>query len=224
MKSPRRWNWEAALIPCWGWYRNVLIARVLSVLFPFLVAAWLRMGDVADVYDLGIASLVVWAGYGLVYGLAGDRMLQFSAPKDAGATPSSPLLLRRVLHAPLSIVLGALGLMIVVGAESNRPHMYPKAYKATMKADLRNFVTAQEAFFSDYGHYASTMDSLMFEPSPNVSVSLLRADSTSFVAEASYRDFAPRCRIFTGTDGVPGTPVDSLDGLAVCDESSNAAR
>jgi type IV pilus assembly protein PilA len=47
-----------------------------------------------------------------------------------------------------------------------------KAYKTAMISDLRNLVTAEEAFFSDSGKYSNTFDSLhvKFAPSTNVNV------------------------------------------------------
>jgi type IV pilus assembly protein PilA len=47
-----------------------------------------------------------------------------------------------------------------------------KAYKTAMISDLRNLVTAEEAFFSDSGKYSATFDSLhvKFAASTNVNV------------------------------------------------------
>lgn len=219
MTSTRRWNWEAALVPCWGEYRHVPFARGLCLLFPFLVAAALRTRR--DVYeiDILISYLVILAVYTVIYGLAGDWMLQRATRQDATATPPSPSILRGALHALRSLVLVVAGFAIIVVAEALRPHVHQKSNIVSMKADLRNLVTAQEAFFTENGRYASTMDSLLYEPSPSVSVSVLRADSISFAAEASYPDFDTRCRISVNSS--EGTPVDSLDGVPVCERSSD---
>jgi len=47
-----------------------------------------------------------------------------------------------------------------------------KAYKTAMISDLRNLVTAEEAFFSDSGKYSATLDSahVKFSSSKNVNV------------------------------------------------------
>ena len=49
-----------------------------------------------------------------------------------------------------------------------------KAYKTAMVSDLRNLVTAEEAFFSDSGAYSDKIDSLhvKFSPSTNVKVKI----------------------------------------------------
>jgi type IV pilus assembly protein PilA len=43
-----------------------------------------------------------------------------------------------------------------------------KAYIAAMKSDLRNLVTAEEAFFSDSVKYTSDMTQVNFRPSTGV--------------------------------------------------------
>jgi type IV pilus assembly protein PilA len=47
-----------------------------------------------------------------------------------------------------------------------------KAYKTAMISDLRNLVTAEEAFFSDSGKYSATLDSnhVKFSASANVNI------------------------------------------------------
>src|SRR5688572_21947505 len=40
-----------------------------------------------------------------------------------------------------------------------------KAKLASVKTDVRNIMTAQEAYFSDYATYASTLTSAIFQPS-----------------------------------------------------------
>jgi hypothetical protein len=217
MTSTRRWNWEAALVPCWGEYRQVPFARGLCLLFPFLVAAALRTRR--DVYeiDILIAYLVILAVYTVIYGLAGDWMLQRATRPDATATPPSPSIRRGALHALRSLVLVAAGFAVIVVAEALRPQVNQKSNIVAMRADLRNLVTAQDAFFTENGRYASTLDSLIYEPSPSVSVSLLRADSISFAAEASFLAFDTRCRISVNRG--EGMPVDSVAGVPVCERS-----
>ena len=50
-----------------------------------------------------------------------------------------------------------------------------KAYKTAMVSDLRNLVTAEEAFFSDSGKYTNVIDTakgVKFSPSTNVVVTI----------------------------------------------------
>ena len=47
-----------------------------------------------------------------------------------------------------------------------------KAYKTAMISDLRNLVTAEEAFFSDSGKYSQTIDSAHVKFAPSTGVGL----------------------------------------------------
>jgi len=47
-----------------------------------------------------------------------------------------------------------------------------KAYKTAMISDLRNLVTAEEAFFSDSGKYSQTIDSSHVKFAPSTGVAL----------------------------------------------------
>ena len=45
-----------------------------------------------------------------------------------------------------------------------------KAYTAAMKTDLRNLVTAEEGYFSDYQAFTNNLTGLNFSPSLNVNI------------------------------------------------------
>jgi prepilin-type N-terminal cleavage/methylation domain-containing protein len=53
-----------------------------------------------------------------------------------------------------------------------------KAYITAMKSDLRNLVTAEEAFFSDSAKYTSNVPDLKFQPSTGVATPLIDAPTT----------------------------------------------
>jgi type IV pilus assembly protein PilA len=67
-----------------------------------------------------------------------------------------------------------------------------KAYKTAMISDLRNLVTAEEAFFSDSGKYSQTIDSahVKFAPSTNVTVTIGNPGSGYWTATASHSQLA----------------------------------
>ncbi len=214
--SARRFNWEAALVPCWGWLRRVPIAQWLSLPFPFVVIAVLGTERTLYTKDLVIGFAVPSVLYGALYGLAGDWMLRKSREKKLSTAPEPRLTVGRVIwHVIFTAMMLAVAFVIVIAAIASN-HGHESAVRGAMKADLRNLVTAQEAHLADFGRYASTLDSLEFQPSSNISVSLVHGDSSSFAAEASYRNVAQRCRISIGKWA--GAPVDSLDGVLVCDE------
>ena len=67
-----------------------------------------------------------------------------------------------------------------------------KAYKTAMISDLRNLVTAEEAFFSDSGHYSTTLDSsnVKFAPSTGVRLPIVVTGSGYWTATNSHTQLA----------------------------------
>ena len=83
-----------------------------------------------------------------------------------------------------------------------------KAYVASMKSDLRNLVTAQEAYFSDntlYGTIASLGTN--FKASTGVTVDVTKALGTGWEAKASHTALpaTKTCTIWIGTPEVAGS-------------------
>ena len=77
-----------------------------------------------------------------------------------------------------------------------------KAYIASMKADLRNLVTAQESYFADNVTYTSTMGNLSYSMSAGNTVSVTGATGTGWSATAKNNGTTKTCGIFVGA----GTP------------------
>ena len=63
-----------------------------------------------------------------------------------------------------------------------------KAYKTAMISDLRNLVTAEEAFFSDSGKYSTTLDAthVIFAPSTGVRLPIVTAGAGYWTATNSH--------------------------------------
>lgn len=59
------------------------------------------------------------------------------------------------------------------------------AHDAAAHSDLRNFVTAQEAYFVDYSHYASSSAINGFNPTTGVSLQV-SGSTTDFEAETKH--------------------------------------
>ena len=76
-----------------------------------------------------------------------------------------------------------------------------KAYVTAMKSDLRNLLTAEEAYFSDYGSYAlSTTDLAGFSQTTSVFVTVEAADGAGWWASATHNSLpsGPSCKIAVG--------------------------
>ena len=79
-----------------------------------------------------------------------------------------------------------------------------KAYVASMKSDLRNMVTAQEAYFSDNTTYAASTGALTnYSSSTGVTVTMTSATGTGWAATAKHNGTTKTCSLWIGT--VTGT-------------------
>ncbi|HXY69045.1 MAG TPA: prepilin-type N-terminal cleavage/methylation domain-containing protein, partial [Gemmatimonadales bacterium] len=80
-----------------------------------------------------------------------------------------------------------------------------KAYIAGMKADLRNLVTAQEAYFADNVTYASVLTNLNYNVSSGNTVSISSATGTGWAATSKNNATTKTCGIFVGSATPPVT-------------------
>jgi type IV pilus assembly protein PilA len=77
-----------------------------------------------------------------------------------------------------------------------------KAYVTAMKSDLRNMMTAQESYFSDYGTYAATTGALKgFSQTTGVTVTAISKDDAGWQASTSHKSLTsgPTCTIAVGS-------------------------
>jgi len=76
-----------------------------------------------------------------------------------------------------------------------------KAYMASMKSDLRNLVTAQEAYFSDRTSYTTTGGlGNGFAASVGVTVEVTDALGSGWRATATHNATTRTCFIYVGSD------------------------
>jgi type IV pilus assembly protein PilA len=78
-----------------------------------------------------------------------------------------------------------------------------KAYIAGMKSDLRNLVTAQEAYFADNVTYATTTTNLSFGVSAGNTVTVTAATGTGWSATSNNNATTKTCGIFVGSAAPP---------------------
>ena len=92
-----------------------------------------------------------------------------------------------------------------------------RAYVSTMKSDLRNLATAQEAYWNDYAtYYAGSVPSsqLLYKPSPNVTITIAEASSGGWSASSAHVGTPVTCAIYTGS--ASALPPASASGLVTC--------
>ena len=78
-----------------------------------------------------------------------------------------------------------------------------RAFIGTMKYDLRNLATAEEAYFTEHQTYAASTAALsdLFRPSRNVTVTIGDADNEAWEATATHSNTDTECSIqFSGAD------------------------
>jgi Tfp pilus assembly protein PilE len=89
-----------------------------------------------------------------------------------------------------------------------------KAYIAGMKADLRNLVTAQEAYFADNVTYASVLSNLNYNVSAGNTVAISSATGTGWAATSKNNATTKTCGIFVGSATAPITGQN--EGAPAC--------
>jgi prepilin-type N-terminal cleavage/methylation domain-containing protein len=99
-----------------------------------------------------------------------------------------------------------------------------KAVLAGMKSDLRNLVTAQEAFFSDNQTYAvginatQTATQVAFVPSANNVITLSNVTAAGWTGEvtnATLKGTITKCGIYVGSGAAPNGAVKA-EGAPAC--------
>jgi type IV pilus assembly protein PilA len=86
-----------------------------------------------------------------------------------------------------------------------------KAKLATVKTDLKNIQTAQEAYFSDYATYTSALSATIFSPSTGNTVSMVGSTSSfsATVQNSSISATPNQCTVTVGSGG-------TTDGVFTC--------
>lgn len=86
-----------------------------------------------------------------------------------------------------------------------------KAKLASVKTDLRNVMTAQEAYFSDYATYTATLPTSIFQPSTGNTIGA-SASTASFTATITNSSISTNPKTCTVTVGSGAT----TDGKIAC--------
>jgi prepilin-type N-terminal cleavage/methylation domain-containing protein len=90
-----------------------------------------------------------------------------------------------------------------------------KANAASLKSDLRNLATAQEAYFYDNATYATSVTQLSYGQSPGVVLTIINATGSGWSARATHPASYPlTCALFQGNIAA-ATPA-TVEGLIGC--------
>ena len=130
-------------------------------------------------------------------------------------------LLGRIALRLLQAVLVTAGVVTVYYLIApSRGDSKEKAYIAEMKSDLRNLVTAQEAYAADHRVYAPSLEAMgqkYYQTSTGVTVVIDRATADDgFTASATHSGTPYRCAIFVGSVTRPPQIGNALAGEPRC--------
>src|SRR5919109_2597673 len=96
----------------------------------------------------------------------------------------------------LLIVVVIIGILAAIAIPKFQ-HTKGKANVSAMKSDLRNLMSAQEAYYYDYQVYASSMSQLSMQPSNGVELSIYDANDKGWSATATHPQAFPlTCGVF----------------------------
>ena len=101
----------------------------------------------------------------------------------------------------LLIVVLIIGILAAIAIPKFQ-HSKGKAYASTLKADLRNLATAQEAYFYENSEYSPNVGDLKLSVSPGVTITISTATTSGWAASATHNAANPlTCAIFMGSVG-----------------------
>ena len=109
------------------------------------------------------------------------------------------------------VIIGVLAVIAIPRYQSTRG----KAYFAAMRSDLRNLMTAQEAYFYTNATYTTRLDSLSFTISKGDAVTVTEATGTGWSATSQNPESYPHfCAFFLG-NATPVAPATTA-GIVAC--------
>ena len=109
------------------------------------------------------------------------------------------------------VILGILAAIAVPKFGSTKG----KAYSATLKSDLRNLATAQEAYYYDNGTYTGDLNLLNVSPSTGVTMAVPEATAAGWSATATHTQSTPTtCAVFFG--GAAAVAPATVEGRVTC--------
>lgn len=109
------------------------------------------------------------------------------------------------------VIIGVLAAVAIPKFASSKG----KAYTATLKADLRNLATAQEAYFYENTTYTMNLGQVNFTPSQGVIVNMVEGTGQGWSATAANPNVTPTtCAIYFG-QAAPVAPAVT-EGVVGC--------
>jgi prepilin-type N-terminal cleavage/methylation domain-containing protein len=91
-----------------------------------------------------------------------------------------------------------------------------KAYITAMKSDLRNLVTAEEAYFADSSQYTATVGNLKFQSTNQVSAPSITAGTGNWYATVTHSQIASPFKCGVGINTTNPVVTGASEGEPAC--------
>lgn len=109
------------------------------------------------------------------------------------------------------VIIGVLAAIAIPKFQSTKG----KANTATLKSDLRNLATAQEAYIYDNGIYSTSLPALNVALSTGVTITWGTVSAAGWAAKVTHPLAYPiECAMFIGS--VPPMPPATIEGQLLC--------
>ena len=110
------------------------------------------------------------------------------------------------------VIIGVLAAIAVPKFQNTKG----KANAASLRADLRNLITAQEAYYYDNSFYTSSLSDLNLRVTTGVTITFGAATAGGWSARVTHPMAWPiRCAVFFGS--APAFPPAKSEGLIACE-------
>jgi len=91
-----------------------------------------------------------------------------------------------------------------------------KAYITAMKSDLRNLVTAEEAYFADSSKYTGTVGNLKFQSTNSVSAPAITVGTGFWYATVTHTQIASPYKCGVGINTTNPVVTSASEGEPIC--------
>jgi type IV pilus assembly protein PilA len=109
------------------------------------------------------------------------------------------------------VIIGILAMIAIPKFQNTKG----KAFVTSLKSDLRNLASSEEAYLFDNDSYTSSIGSLTYQGSPGVVLTITNATASGWSATATHPQAYPlTCAIYVGN--VPAQAPATVEGLIGC--------
>jgi len=205
-------NVAAALAPQWLAFRGFWLLQLVACFLYWIGAA--TVGEVSSgMADDWLVFVLPYVALGGIEGFVGDRLVYWRAKRALARVRARGLAQAEAVAAmrkaggvsvvgPVLIPAASFAVIFLLIDSMGHGHSHEQAYVAAMKSDLRNLVTAEEAYFADNVTYTGSLTNMSFTQSTGVTITVGSVSGIGWSATATHNATPRVCGIYVGG----GTP------------------